>query len=1184
MGPVIGLRPSGILNESNQVVGTGPPLSLTGPAPKEEAATARDRYMQALQWLKGFLDSVNTLEKDLVKIRIALRAGAIEIRDLRDWLKDLRHTRDIASTDNLRNNCDESIMERLAELRVVQLEQDEMLKAGLKRWDDTLGNLQAKIDDTAEFPEFQKALRALHKTLSQKQQLSQMELNLSAGNSDEFRRLATASQSDPALRMPVLLLRISDYIDRVEGRWALYAARLGMHEYPDAPAFAEFNRSLETSYLRMISSKAAGEGAGIHKAWTDYYSTVSESYIKQFFFGGLTRTLEWYAGRADALEQLHAVQTDRAVMEHNGLEIMSRLRDRGMTFDQIRALDSQELGQKMTELFNLTNPITDEAAKGMALAVRAAFANDDVQRLLKPNKEQFDVDMGRSYYGIEEFDQGFLEYAVDAINVKNAVLFMGPSAVLPAKSAGMLSRVASKLGAPEKVGRLLSTELEGGVAVREWLLARPTLQQAAQYLGTTRAGQAMARGMETLRYMRYDAPALVQFGTGVAEAAAQMVLFEAGGKMGHALGGDVGEFVGQALVMLAGNPVADLQAREVKAMQATAEQMAIARQKWEAMNQVLKNVRLPVNNATTKLASGRALAAGEIGALDDAIRGADDVIAQSERALAETVPAVLPDTVPARLPDTVPATPSTALLRGAEQEASALRGAAEAAKAGETRALDLANKVASDTRVATTAQAKTLAESEQALRAAAGHNRTLRYGEPVPPATGTARVTNDTWVAAADQTVVAEFRAATAATPKPPTPSATAAEAIGLGDDAMREGDFAAARAGYRTGVDGTIRELRGVRAKLATPNLPADEAARLADLEAKLKQQLSTDHGSWNEARQAIRYQAETQARNAAKATEMQRYAQEADKAAQKFGQADRAYLEAQAYNGPTVRPISGTAGGPREIRGPDGTVMGVWKPAAHPGGSGVAEMDANGQMVSELLFSRIAEKLGFRVPRAERLVLNELDAAGNVIARHAGVISRFVPDAQQLGQLTPGARAVLKEQIAEARALSILMGNYDVHFNNYLIDKAGRVWAFDAGLAVPKRPSFAAPNCISRVGQSANQDVQWARNLREFRSHKGDEFVRRIDDLMDPASMHRAGERIKGMTDSQLSSIIDDAMPGHPDAAEVFRSLKARRDNFTEILGDRWPPPPSGPGAWLIPLEQPGIRSVPWFRLKAA
>lgn len=144
--------------------------------------------------------------------------------------------------------------------------------------------------------------------------------------------------------------------------------------------------------------------------------------------------------------------------------------------------------------------------------------------------------------------------------------------------------------------------------------------------------------------------------------------------------------------------------------------------------------------------------------------------------------------------------------------------------------------------------------------------------------------------------------------------------------------------------------------------------------------------------------------------------------------------------------------------------------------------------------------------------------------------------------------------------------------------------MWAFDAGLAVPKRPSFAAPNYISRVGQSANQDVQWARNLREFRSHKGDEFVRRIDDLMDPASMHRAGERIKGMTDSQLSSIIDDAMPGHPDAAEVFRSLKARRDNFTEILGDRWPPPPSGPGAWLIPLEQPGIRSVPWFRLKAA
>ncbi len=1175
-GPVLGSRSSGIVDENKQVVGQGPALKLTGPAPAAPQAAptdARERLMTALRWLKTFLDSVNDLEKDMVKIRAALRSGAVDIRELQDWLKDLRHTRDGAYTDNLRNYCDQSIMARLDDLRAVEHEQDDLIQGAQKRWDDLLSNLKDKIADSSDFPDFQRGLQALQATLAQKKQLADMELNLSAGNSDEFRRLANDAQQNPALQMPVLLMRIADFMDRGDGRGALYAARLGMERYPDNQAFSLFTQSLETSYLRMISTKAAGDGADIHKAWTDYSGTVSDSYVKQFFFGGLTRSLEWYAGKADALEQLQGAGADRGVMEHNGIELMLRLHDKGLSFDDIRGLSSDALKSKMSELFPQAPSLRPEEAQGLALSLRAALQNDDVQRLFKPNKQQFDVDLGRSYYGAEEFDQGILEYAVDAINVKNALLFLGPSAMVGATrtGGGLLARMASGMGAPEGVVGALSTELEGGMAVREWALARPTLQQAFGYVGGTRAGEVLKTGMEALRYLRYDAPGIVQFGTGLAEAGAQMVMFEAGGKIGHALGGDLGEFIGQALVTLAGNPIADLQAREVKAAESAAQQMAQTRQKWEAMNQVLKQVEAPVEAATKKLAAGGTLAADETAALATASATAKTVVADA----AASAPG---------------AGAGGTLIEGAGEQAQALDGAAQALQKGDGEAAEVANGVARDISSEETVRANTLKASEQELAATAGRNRTLRYGEAPPPAGGTQRAELDTWVASADQTVVADFREAPPPTPPTPPPAAgappTAAEAGKLGDEAMRARNFAEAAGHYQVAADNTIEELRAVNARKAQPGVDAGELQALEDREKQLQDALTAQRGRLREARQAARYEDALQSRARQNPAQIDALAKKADEALQPFSDATRQDLqtlttESRTLDGSTkrVQDMSGTAGGPKKILGPDGELLGIWKPAAHPGGSGIQQMNADGQGIAEVVFSRLAQKLGLRVPHAEPMVLREVDAAGQVIAEHPGVISHYVPGSRALGTLTPGARAALKDQIASLRALSILTGNYDVHFNNYLIDKAGHVWGIDAGLAAIKDPSFAPlPQWVP--APASTQEADWARALRDFRSRGGDYTVARMDDLITRAELNDTVNKVKGLSDADLRMIVDSVMPGHADADAVLRTLKARRDGFEEILQDKWPSAPAPPAghAWALPsLSGPEVWVLP-------
>jgi len=1120
--PPLGSQGSGVVDDAGKRVGPGPNLLLVGPAPEQPEEDARAPWVKALEWLQTYLGSLNQLEQDLFNLKAALRTGQLRIKELRAEIADYTRSRDKAVSDTFRDFMNERLFESSTELAALEEEQRKLLAGVDARWNQALGNLDAKIAEAADFPQFQQALQALRGTVVQKQSLSSLEVLLSSGQSDAFRTQAVqVANQYPALQSPVLMLRVADYLERGQGREALYAARLGLQQFPGNPAFQLYASAMETSYLRMIAAKATGDGADVQRAWNDYSGSVSDSYIRQTFFGGLTRPLQYLVGQTDALETLHGNATDRAVMEHNGIQMMLRLRAKGLSFDEIRGLSTAELQQRAPDLFGSNVDLSHESALALSLSIRAAFANSDVQRVLSQNKQQFDVDLGRSYYSGDEYDDGIIEYAVDAINVKNAILFLGPSAVVSygARQPGMLAQLAQKMGAPQQLAQTFSSGT-GAATVRDWLFARPSMQAVATAIGRTRGGQSMAKGLEALRYLRYDAPGVVRFGTGLAEAAAQMVMFEVGGKAGHALGGDFGEFIGQALVMLAGNPIADAQAASEKQLAATAEQMARTRANWLRQNEALKQVRLPIHQGVDAANAGRTLTAVERQAIESAVQTADNV----------AVGAV-----------------DDMLSGAAADEAGALASAGRNLLNGQDDLARMADDLATGIEQRTAKASQSIEASEAAARRAAA------TAPPEPPIGNTRALTgqppleNPTWPTKASSTQVippegVPPRPAPPTTP-PPEPPPTMAAPAALGDEAMAAGQFGEAVAHYRT----AFRE--------ATQPAVRDQAYRRL-----------------MEAREAAKYTQALEAR--AQRVDLREVARKTDQAMEEFSAGQRQQLQRVSYED-TV-PMNGTAGGPRKVVDAGGNAIGIWKPKSPPSGRNLGQMNEDGQLMAEVLYSRFARALGLRVPHAERHVLTQV--VNGQVVQHEGVLIRWIDGAQELAQLTPGARTALKKQIAKLRALNVFMGNYDVHMGNYMVDRAGNVWGIDAGmsmLATPRIPADRAAMIVPGIDTAGSEAVVWSRTWRDWYHHHNNPTVRsdvsRLDDALTYEDMADVAQDIKRLGNGRIYDEVEAVMGrNHSFFDDVNSTLNERRVRIDELLQERWQPAPQPRGA-LLPFPAP-------------
>jgi hypothetical protein len=566
-----------------------------------------------------------------------------------------------------------------------------------------------------------------------------------------------------------------------------------------------------------------------------------------------------------------------------------------------------------------------------------------------------------------------------------------------------------------------------------------------------------------------------------------------------------GELVAAVVGVPGSGGVAGLEARRQQSLAA----LSRARAERAATEAVLERLRAPVAEAVEAVTRGGTLAAAPSRRLSAAVRQLEEAAAAAREGLARSG--------------------GTTLLRGLADEADSLAAAGRAALYGRRVEAATARHAAETLQGGTREAAETLAGAERRLEAAtrpalAGAGETVRRGPLRAPASPAPLED----VAPPPRTrVPALSDPPPAGSPKTPAPAPPRlAELEARAEALMRAGRFDDAAAALHVAS----------RHREATGNVLTRILARLS------------------EARGAARAKSVFQARSRLEG--VRRLAAEADEAMRPFAEAERAY--AKRLGREDMVPLTG-AGGARRIDAPDGKPLGVWKPAAR---SGVGDLDEEGQLIAEVVQSRLGRLLGLRVPHAEPLVVDGVP----------GVLVRWIPQTTDLSRLSPGARAALKDQVAAFRPLQIVTGNYDIHHGNLKVDRAGRVWAIDAGMSHLTTPNVpvstmsrhAAPGGF-RERPEAGALLNWTRWFRDWYSEIGADPaavhhapVRRLEGLLAGAEMRGSGQALRRVTDEELGSLLDDVMRHAPSerhrTEDVLRTLSARRDALPDLLNERW------------------------------
>jgi hypothetical protein len=202
-------------------------------------------------------------------------------------------------------------------------------------------------------------------------------------------------------------------------------------------------------------------------------------------------------------------------------------------------------------------------------------------------------------------------------------------------------------------------------------------------------------------------------------------------------------------------------------------------------------------------------------------------------------------------------------------------------------------------------------------------------------------------------------------------------------------------------------------------------------------------------------------------------------------------------------------------------------------------------------------------------------------VLVEEQGVLIKWIEGTEQLEKMTPGARAALKDQLAKFRALDVLMGNFDCHMGNYLVDPAGNAWKIDYGLAHVRTPSEPAADYIrcNAPGMSAVGDevMDWTRLNRDWYNYAtgNQKAVKYIDDLIKGSDMADVAKKIRELPRGELEKIIDTVVLSKAQAGEIKMTLRARVENLDKLLNERWPGALPGPQSMIE-------RMILWISLR--
>ncbi|MFH1672055.1 MAG: hypothetical protein ABIF87_01305 [Pseudomonadota bacterium] len=429
-------------------------------------------------------------------------------------------------SDEMKQKLEKRVEQLQDELYEILKEQDNELKNALYNYDDALSSLR-KVRQDSKCDDVKKVLDSLEKKYVKKRALAELELLLASsdpGQREKFHALTRKYIGEDKYKDVVYLMRALDYVESKDPRSALYALRKAFKENPDNKAVRAMLDKIELGYLRAIDDKITGEAAAIRaKLWGHLSEHGEEGFLgalKDILTTGVTASAGAIGGKPQSLADLAATLGDEAQVQHSGLILIIRLREAGIPLSEIKGFKNEQFIAKTKELFKWN--LTKEQALKMRFTINMAFKNTDVNRLSAENKQQFDIDRGKSYFNSDAFDATWQDWIGDVVNIKNVAIMLGPSAVI--SSGGKLAIHGSKLAkdtltvrdafsnlirlpeladkfAKTKVGQACISELfkfEQSTGFVSKVLAEALIQQGIIKAGETLGGRAGALAAEVI--------------------------------------------------------------------------------------------------------------------------------------------------------------------------------------------------------------------------------------------------------------------------------------------------------------------------------------------------------------------------------------------------------------------------------------------------------------------------------------------------------------------------------------------------------------------------------------------------------------------------------------------------------------------------------------------------------------
>ena len=261
------------------------------------------------------------------------------------------------------------------------------------------------------------------------------------------------------------------------------------------PGFIGYIKDLLTTGV-WTSVPAIGDKLG-------QYRDLAETISRAFTEANDADKVAERGGFQEILAERQGVVLTEARLQQIGFALITRLRQAGLSLQDISKLNTKEFMDATSKHFHLKGTAAEaEPGKGwdidvktaqrMLITVKLAMQNKDMDTLVQWSGKPLDVETGKSYYELEEFDTSLKLPVVDldvsdAINVWNIFMFLGPNAMVDKGDKNFFDFARPTPGAAAK----------DVMTLKEAIATKAQLPKLAQALGKLEGGGELMRDFLT---------------------------------------------------------------------------------------------------------------------------------------------------------------------------------------------------------------------------------------------------------------------------------------------------------------------------------------------------------------------------------------------------------------------------------------------------------------------------------------------------------------------------------------------------------------------------------------------------------------------------------------------------------------------------------------------------------------